>query len=670
MTNFSIGLSGLDAAQKALDVIGNNIANAATEGYHRQRIDLSPAYSSQQGDTLLGGGVDVKGITRMIDSLLEQEILRQQSALEHVSQEFGTLRTIENTLGELSTDDGGLNATIDRFFNSLQDLSAHPTENIWQNQIVSDARAMAGEFRAIGEFLAALDTRIGLEVENIIDSINTLTTQIAELNDKIETVEMVGAQANNMRDQRDRCISELSELIGIQTLGREHGVVDVSVGGIPLVIGVSAYELESGFDENGELGISIADTYNYATDVQGGKIGGLLSLKNELVSDISDNLDSLAAAIIQEINQYHVQGVGSEGSFTSLTGWLNASGDLTDISNVTAGSIFVRVTNTVTKAITRTEITVDPDNPADNDSLSDIATALSLITGLTASANSSNQLTIIAATGYKYDFLPAVLGAPEAADISFSGSSNPTVSASGIYTGSSNDNDTLTFTVSGTGEVGVDDDLTIMVTDDDANEIATINIGSGYSAAVSSDDSDRIDIGSTGIKIALSIGDLVDGDSFSLDVFANTDTSGVLAAVGINTFFSGAGAVDMAVSADLIADSKRVAVALGAEMDDNANAERMADVRDDAITDLGSLTCGEYYRQMVTDIGQQLSLKQMRQDNLEIMMLNLSNQQAETSGVNINDEATQLLIFEQMFQAMAKYMNTINAAVSSIMELL
>ncbi len=170
-------------------------------------------------------------------------------------------------MGELSTEDGGLNATIDRFFNSLQDLSAHPAETIWQNQIVSDAKAMAGEFRAIGEFLAALETRIGLEADNTIDSINTLVSHIAELNDKIETIEMAGGQANNIRDQRDRCISDLSELIGIQTIARKYGVVDVSVGGIPLVIGVSAYELESGLDENGDLGIAIAGTLNYATNV-------------------------------------------------------------------------------------------------------------------------------------------------------------------------------------------------------------------------------------------------------------------------------------------------------------------------------------------------------------------------------------------------------------------
>ncbi len=102
MTDFSIGLSGLSAAQKALNLIGNNIANMATEGYHRQRIDFSPAYSSQQGSILIGGGVDVKGITRMIDKLVAQEILRQQSVLGHVSQEFSTLRTIENVFGDLS----------------------------------------------------------------------------------------------------------------------------------------------------------------------------------------------------------------------------------------------------------------------------------------------------------------------------------------------------------------------------------------------------------------------------------------------------------------------------------------------------------------------------------------------------------------------------------------
>jgi len=620
MADFDIGLSGLDAARKALDVIGNNIANAATEGYHRQRIDFSPAYLAQQGTVLLGGGVDIKGVTRMIDNLLEQEILRQQAALEHVSQEFGTLRTIENVFGELSTEDGGLNVAIDKFFNSLQDLSANPADIIYQNQIVSDAKAMAGQFRTIGEFLSTLQNQITLETENTVSSINTLTTQIAELNDKISVIEMSGGQAGAVTDQRDQCISDLSELIGIQTLSKKYGVVDVSAGEIPLVIGVSTNELELGLDENGNWGISIAGASNYTTDIQGGKIGGLLSLKNELVSDIQDDMDSLAETIIQQINQYHVQGVGSEGSFTSLTGWANASGDLTDISNVTSGSIFIRVTDTSTGEITRTEITVDPDNPADNDSLSDIADFIdgAGVANVTASVNSSNQLTITADEGYEFDFLPGVLSEPTSSNLNGdAGASIPTVTVSGIYTGT--ENPTFTCTVLDDGQIG-NGTLRVKV-EIGTDFVKEVNLGQGYAAG------DLVDIG-YGIKVRFDLdsttrkGILNKDEIFTIKALENSDTSGVLAAVGINTFFSGSGAQNIAVCSDIAANPGRVATALGADMTDNANAVRMADVRDKAVSGLGSLTCGEFYRQLVTDIGQQLSVKQMRQDNIEVMVLN------------------------------------------------
>ena len=180
----------------------------------------------------------------------------------------------------------------------------------------------------------------------------------------------------------------------------------------------------------------------------------------------------------------------------------------------------------------------------------------------------------------------------------------------------------------------------------------------------------RLAIGETGIKISLGIGSLNDGETFEVDVFGNTDTSGVLAAVGINTFFSGSGAADMAVCSDIADNPRRVATAIGPDMTDNGNAARMADVRNQAVTSLGSLTCGEFYRQLVTDIGQDLSVKQIRQENIDAILLDLSNRQGEISGVDINDEAAQLLIFEQMFQAMAKYMNTVHSSISELMELI
>ena len=656
MDSFSIGISGLEAAQRAFDIIGNNVANAATDGYHRQRIELRPSYSSQVGALLLGGGVDVVGVTRLIDGLLEQEILRQESLLGQVSQEFATLQTVENAFGEF-LEGSGLSAAIDNFFNALQDLSAHPTEVIWQNQIVTAAKTMAGQFRTLGEFLAELKNQIELEAKITIEQINILTNRIAELNDSIEKHEISGGKDNNLRDLRDQCIKELSSLVSIETQTRQYGVIDVYIAGTPVAVGASAMDLETGLKEDGKLGISVAGVNTFNINVQGGQLGGLLSIRNKLVSDIRDDLDNLATAMIQQINQYHVQGVGSTGSFTGLTGWWVSSENLADFgSDVTDGKIQIRVTNTSTGAITRTEIPVDKSA----DSLSDIATRISAITGLSASVISS-KLHIQADTNYKFDFLPAVLPEPKPLDIDFNGSSDPTVSLSGIYTGISND--TFTFSVSGNGNVGVDT-LTLTVTDDASNTIDTINIGSGYAVG------DKIDVGDTGIKISLSMGDLVVGDSFSIDVFADTDTSGVLAAVGINTFFSGSSALNIAVCSDIAATPGRVASALGADMTDNANALRMEGLRDQTITSLNSMTPGEFYRQMVTDIGQQLFVRQTRKDNIESMVQNLGNQQSEISGVNINDEAAQMLIFEQMFMGMSKYLSTVQSLLLSLMEII
>jgi flagellar hook-associated protein FlgK len=663
MDSYYIGISGLNAAQEALDVIGNNIANAATEGYHRQRIELTPERMSQVGQLILGGGVEVSGITRLLDNFLEQELLRQQSSLEQTSQELDTLRIIESAFGELSSEDGGLNAAIDKFFNALQDLSAHPGESIWQNQAVTAAKTVASQFRALGDFLNSLETRIRLEADDSIDEVNALISQIAELNSEIENIEMIGGHANNSRDQRDQCITELSKLIGVETQAREFGVVDVHVGGIPVVAGSLFTELEVGLNANNELGIAIADSSAYVTDMQGGRLGGLLSLKNELISDIHDDLDDLAKVIIQQINQYHVQMGVDLGGRRIIKKWSMTDEDLADFeSPITSGSVFIRVTDTTvpgTTTITRDEIDIASDLPA-NPTLSDFADYITTnITGLTASVVSS-KLHIQAETNYKFDFLPAVLSSPTASTLT--GGTPPTISVSGIYTGTTND--TFRFTVSGAGSVG-NGTLTLEVKGGGGagDVVTTLNIGSDYAAG------DWLDVGN-GIKVSLSTGDFGAGDNFDVDAFASTDTSGVLAAAGMNTFFSGNSAFSMAVCSDIANSPSRVATSLGAGMTDNANAVRMTDLRDEAMSSLNSLTAGEFYRQLVTDVGQQLYIAQMRQDNTEIIVQNFTDQRSKISGVDINDEAAQMLVFEQMFQAMAKYLSTVQSVMSSVMEIL
>ena len=266
----------------------------------------------------------------------------------------------------------------------------------------------------------------------------------------------------------------------------------------------------------------------------------------------------------------------------------------------------------------------------------------------------SSKLSISADANYKFDFLPGVLSEPTTNNLT------PDVSISGIYTGSANQ--TYTCTVVGNGDVGIASSLQIEVKIG-AAVVKTVSVGSGYAAG------DRLDIGD-GIFISIGTGTLNDGEEFTIEALANSDTSGVLAAAGINTFFSGSGASDITVCSDIAATPGRVATALGAEMTDNANALRLAGLRDQAVSSLNTMTPREFYHRMITDIGQQLSIKKMRQDNIEVMVQNLANQQSDVSGVSINDEAAQLLIFEQMFQAMAKYIATIQSMISSVMEII
>jgi flagellar hook-associated protein FlgK len=661
MGNFSIGLSGLEAAQRALDIIGNNVANAATPGYHKQRLNLAPAYSTQTHSVIVGGGVKAASVIRLVDSLLEKELLRQNSQLEQISQEYTTLKTVENAFGELSTD-GGLNSAIDALFNSFSDLSNHIDEIVWQQQVVTSAETMTSQFRTLGDFLSKLDTQITLEADNLVERANILINQIAALNDDIEHMELGGSTANNLRDERDQLVAELSEILEVEVVERSHGVVDVEAGGIAVVIGTNPNEIEVGTTQEGSMGLGIAGTVNFVAEAQSGRLGSLMSLKNSLVGGIRDDLDTLALALINQVNQTHVQGVGSAGSFASLDGWPVVTEVLADWEPpITDGKIYIRVTDTSSGAITRNEIdlaSITPSVPAVGLTLSDVASEIDAITGLNSWVDATGLHIEQSSIDYEFDFIPAVL--PEPTNSTLTAGAPPGISVSGIYTGT--ENDTFTFTVSGAGSVG-NGSLELAVTNGAGQTVKTLNIGEGYAVG------DVLEVGN-GIRISLSTGDFVAGDNFEVDAFYSTDTSGLLAAAGMNTFFSGTGAEDIAVCSDIVNDPTRIATSLGPEMTDNCNALCLAQLADEPLSSLGDMSVGIYYRNLVADVGQQITVREIRQENVEVIVQNLQNQRDEISGVDVNEEAAQLMIFQQMFQTMAKYMDVLQTTIESVMSII
>ena len=649
MSYFSIGLSGLEVAQRAIELIGTNIANASSPGYHRQELDISPRVLGHSGAYTLGGA-QIEGTRRMMDLLLEREILHRHPAFGQVSQELVTLKTMEGLLG--TVDSQNLGKALTDFFEALRQLSAEPSSQILRMTAIRTAEALAVQFNSLGSSLGDLQESILLQAESLMAKMNGLAAEIAQLNDEIQVVTLRNGNANLLRDRRDQAILELADLGDIRAQGQstDSPTVTVMAWGLPLVTSGSAIELEVGLMAEGKIGISVKDANYFHSDLRGGRLGGLLALRNEIVAEIESNLDLLAKQVITGINQYHCQGLGTAGSFTSLAGWPVSDETLDQWdAEISAGTIYVRVTDLGTGQVSRSPILVDPSTQT----ISDIATSLDAVAGLSASVTGS-ALRIVADNGYEFDFLPALLEDPSG----LTGTATPTIS--GLYQGA--ENQTFTCTIIGDGDVGVETGLTVEVRNEASELVARLNVGAGYAPG------ERLEV-MDGISVAFTAGTLNDSESFSIEALADSDTSGLLAAAGINTFFRGDSARAMGVCAAVLADPGRLATAVGAELSDNKNIIRMTQLGETPVAALGDVTPNDFYRLLVTGVGENVRFREATRNSLENILQQLANEWNSVSGVDINEEAARLLIFERMYQAAAKFIAVQDQSLKFLMEL-
>ena len=643
----------MKVAQRMIEVVSTNIANATTEGYHRQEADVRPIVLNSYGNVGIGGA-EVTRVRRSVNSLLELEITRQQGNLSQASEELNVLRTIEAAFGEVGSD--GLAVAIDRFFSSLTELAADPDNEAMRVQVAWAGDAVAGEFRNLGRFLTDVEMQVQRQAEGSVSDFNNLCVEIDDLTDEMASMSLRGGSNNILTDRRDQAIRELAELANIQVDGVMSDSVEslrISAWGTPVVTRAAVMELEVIVTDNGDLGVGAKDSGSWQTDARGGKIGALFSMKNDVLSSLRSDLDALANQVISAINDVHIGSIGAAGSFSELTGVTVSDEALGEWDPpVIAGSFYVRMTDTATGAVTRSKIDVDV-----TDTLADVDTLLDGVNGLSASVVNSS-LKITADAGYTFDFLPEVL--PEPYTTAITGDAVPT--PDGIYTGQTNQ--IYACKVVGTGKVGVADDLSMEVRDGDGQLMTTLNVGQGYAAG------DALDIGS-GMTVAFSAGQLNNDDAFTIQALADTDTSGFLNAAGINTFFTGTSASNMSVRTDIMdAPGKRFACSRGAAMTDSAGVERMIEVEGNSYASLGGRSIQDYFRGIVIGVGQAVVVREARTAGLDNVMTQLEAQRDEISGVDLNEETAKLISLERMFQGMARVISAQDKALGELMDLL
>jgi flagellar hook-associated protein FlgK len=310
---------------------------------------------------------------------------------------------------------------------------------------------------------------------------------------------------------------------------------------------------------------------------------------------------------------------------------------------------------------TLNQVNIDPNTM----SLQDVASAISGVAHLGATVNTqTNTLVITSAPGYTFDFAGRLATAPT--NDSFSDPSPPTVKDSGTYTGTSND--VYTYTVSGVtgpgpGTIGVTPNLTLTVTNGAGQTVASLNIGQSYSPG-----SDLLV--ANGVHVSLTSGNVNNGDHFSTTLVAQPDTAGILTSLGINTFFTGAGAGGISVQPALAANPNLLATSKSGDPGDNTNILKMIAIQQAPLLASGSQTLDQFQASMVGDIGTQASQLNQTQTAQQALGQNLQAQQQSASGVDPNEELVNMLQYQRGFEFASKYINVVNQTLNTLVTMI
>jgi flagellar hook-associated protein 1 len=342
------GLSSLRALQRALDTTAHNIANVSTEGYTRQRVEFATRRPQAYGSNWIGSGVDAVAVRRVYDQFLSQQARTSSGTLARLDAFAAQAERLDNLLGDSSN---GLNASLQSFTDAISEVSSTPSS-------ISARQVLLAEGNALVERLKGYDTRLR-EMSADVDSrlvgeageINVLAQGIARLNGDIATsIQQTGHPPNDLLDQRDALIDQLSSKVGVSVVAEGESTINVFIGtGQPLVLGTTASQITTAKDpldaERVQLALQTpSGTVDISRSVSGGELGGLLDWRKQMLDPARNELGRISLAVASQVNAQHREGM-------DLTGALGGN-----FFNVGAVGVVPATTNTTSATATATRV--------------------------------------------------------------------------------------------------------------------------------------------------------------------------------------------------------------------------------------------------------------------------------------------------------------------------
>ncbi|MGK9171664.1 flagellar hook-associated protein FlgK [Yokenella regensburgei] len=313
-------MSGLSAAQAALNTTSNNISSYNVAGYTRQTTVISAANSTLGAGGWVGNGAFVSGVQREYDAFISNQLRGAQTQSSGLTTRYQQMSKINDMV---SSTTNSLSTSLQGFFSSLQTLVSNAEDPASRQSLLGKADALVNQFQVTDQYLRDQDKQINISISSSVDQINSFTKQIANLNDQISRLTGVGAGAspNNLLDQRDQLVSELNKIVGVEVSVQDSNTYNVTMAnGYTLVQGSTARQLAAVASSDDSARTTVAYVDNTAGNVEipekllnSGSLGGLLTFRSQDLDQTRNTLGQLALSFADAFNKQHKAGYDVDG---------------------------------------------------------------------------------------------------------------------------------------------------------------------------------------------------------------------------------------------------------------------------------------------------------------------------------------------------------------------
>ncbi|MFT4063134.1 flagellar hook-associated protein FlgK [Paraburkholderia sp.] len=647
----TIGLSGLNAAQWGLTTTGENISNASTPGYSIETPVYAETGGSYTGSGYLPMGVSTVTVQRQYSQYLTTELNNAQSASSALSTYSTMISQLNNLVGSPTS---GIASAITGFFTGLQNVANGASSIATRQTAISDAQTLANQINAAGQQYDSMRASVNTQLSDAVTQINTYTAQIASLNSQITQASGQGQPPNQLLDERDEAVSNLSQLIGVSVV-QDNGSYSVFMSnGQPLVLSGNSFNLGTATSSSdpselsvqylGQAGAKATPTPQTLsdTDVSGGTLGGLLQFRSQTLDPAEAQLGAIATSFAAQVNAQNELGItlnGTAGGALFTVGSPAVYANSRNTGNATLGVSFADATQPTTSDYTlsydgSTYTLTDNETGGIVGSASDLSQPIGgLQFSATGTMKAGDSFSIEPTRGALNNFAltttsasAIAAAAPVLASASSSNTGSATITQGTVSAGytAPTTASTITYTA-GTGLTGFPPNSVVTVagtpptsyTINSSTDAVPYSAGSGATLTITSPaDPAQPTTGANMNNVTVTIsGAPSDGDSFS---------------IGPNTGAS----------------------------NDGRNAQLLSNLTTAKVMSGGTSTLTGAYASYVNQIGNQTTQIQTSATAQSTLVTQITTAQQSVSGVNINEEAANLLQYQQLYQANSKVIQT------------